>query len=210
MQDDPLFGFLLAGNAQSRGAVGLKVEEPSFPPQECANTLTNLFVSSQHGTVVHYEAADELFSGLVRAVVYQPNTLVSAFVDEMTCGTYRTFTAVSSLRRKIVDFAQLTPNWDGEGAEPVERETIITGLQLIEHIAIVLERKNTNSVPSVRAFPDGSIFFKWIRGQKELAITVQGRNVEVQRWEPLDAFQSQGLWQISVDATSEHVEWVLT
>jgi hypothetical protein len=209
-QDDPLFGFLLAGSSRYLEAVGFKIEEPLFPPQECASTISGIYVVPQHGTFARYIAADEGIGGMIRAVVYQPNFAASVGLDELAYNTFRTNAYMSDLRRKVAGFAQLSQNWDREGAEPISRETISTALQIIEHIAIVLERKNTSSLPSVRPFPDGSVFFKWICGQKELAITVEGRNLEVQRWEPLDAFQSQGLWEIPVDATAEHVEWVLT
>jgi hypothetical protein len=207
--EGPLFGFLLAGYTPYTEAVGFKIEHPIFPPKERANTLAGIYVPPQHQSLSYY-SVDETSGGVIRAIVYQPTSTASQVFGNWTRDTSRTMANLSDLRRRVSEFSQLPRNWDREGAEPVSYETAATALQILERIAIVLERKNTSSFPSVRAFPDGSVFFKWIRGQKELAITVEGTNIEVQRWEPLDAFQSQGLWEISVDATAEHVEWVLT
>src|SRR5208337_2036958 len=172
-----------------------------------SNVLTTVVLKPGSGT------APEIYPhrDLSRSVIYQCYAQAyKCAVEDLDVPQLRTAEAVSDLRRKVGGFATLAADWDREGAEPVSVETIDTSLQVIEHIAIVLERKNTVSTPSVRPFPDGSVFFKWIHGQKELAITVEGRRVEAQRWEPLNAFHSQGLWEISADGTSEHVDWVLT
>jgi hypothetical protein len=117
---------------------------------------------------------------------------------------------VAALRAKVAALAQLKKNWDGEDGEPVSAETLATTTKVLEHISLVLSRKNILSSPSIRPFPDGSVFFKWVQGQRELTITIHGQNVDVQRWEPLDSYESQGLWEVSVDDTPEHIEWVLT
>jgi hypothetical protein len=209
LPEGPLFGFLLAGSTPYTEAVGFKIEQPPFPPRECASTLEGVYAAPQHDTLGCY-LTDEATGGTIRAIVYQPTSAGSLVFGGWTSDSHRINANLPDLRRRVSGFPELPRNWDGEGAEPVSGETVATTLQVLERIAIVLERKNTSSLPSVRPFPDGSVFFKWICGQKELAITIEGTNVEVQRWEPLDAFQSQGLWEISVDATAEHVEWVLT
>jgi hypothetical protein len=117
---------------------------------------------------------------------------------------------VAELHAKAAALAQLKKNWDGEDAEPVSTETLATTTRVLEHIFLMLSRKNSLSSPSIRPFPDGSVFFKWVQGQRELTMTVRGQSVDVQRWEPLDSYESQGLWEISVDDTPEHIEWVLT
>jgi hypothetical protein len=206
-REGPLFGFLLGGPTQYTEALGRKIELPSFPPRECASTIAGIYGTTHY--TLGYQLTEER-GGLIRAIVYQPTSAGSLVFGGWSQEASRTNTSIADLRRKVSGFAQLPRNWDGEGAEPVSGETVAATLQILERIAIVLERKNTSSLPSVRPFPDGSVFFKWICGQKELTLTVDGQSIEVQRWEPLNAFQSQGLWEISVDATTEHVEWVLT
>jgi hypothetical protein len=201
------FGFMLADPNLFPEVIGVSVEDPCGFALHCSNVLTAVSLNPGSGKSGEFIAKADIS----RPVIYQRYVQACQAALEDLCGAQpRTLEAVSELRRKVENFGKLEADWDAEGAVPISAETVNTALQVIEHIAIVLERKNTVSSPSVRPFPDGSIFFKWIRGQKELAMTVEGRNVEAQRWEPLDAFHSQGLWEIPVDATSEHVEWVLT
>jgi hypothetical protein len=119
--------------------------------------------------------------------------------------------SLSAVRRFIVDCMKLDHNWDNEGAEAISLETVTKAIAVINHAADVLKKQEFSDrlIPSVHPFPDGSIFFKWIVGQKELTITVLDGSIEAQRWEPLDAFVSEGLWEISIDDIPEHVEWVL-
>ena len=201
------FGFMLPDPNLFPEVVGVSVGDTSGFAQHLSNVLTMVVLKPGSGKSAAFLAQADT----AHAVIYQ--RFVQACrtaLEDLYVALPRTLEAVSELRRKVESFGKLAANWDAEGAAPISSETVNTALQVIEHIAIVLERKNTLSIPTVRPFPDGSIFFKWIRGQKEVAITVEGRNVEVQRWEPLDTFHSLGLWEIPVDATSEHVEWILT
>ncbi len=205
-QDDPLFGYLLADNPQLLEAADLIWDQPiDLTP---CRASTNIVFLDACGSLTR--PAPKL-QGFVGSVIYRPiNAILSTMLDELYIADRRTNETLSELRRTVAGFAQLGPNWDGEHAESVSAETLATAERVVEHIAIVLERKSTSARPSVRAFPDGSIFFKWIQGQKELAITILDRTIEAQRWQPLEAFRSQGLWQISLDDISEQVEWVLT
>jgi len=201
------FGFMLSDPNLFPEVVGVSVEDPWGFAQHCSKVLTTVVLKPGSGKSAAFIAQGDIS----HAVIYQRYVHACATaLEDLYVALPRTLEAVSELRRKVETFGRLAANWDNEGAEPISAETVNTALQVIEHIAIVLERKNTISSPSIRPFPDGSIFFKWIRGQKELAITVEGRIVEAQRWEPLDAFHSLGLWEIPVDATSEQVEWLLT
>ena len=74
---------------------------------------------------------------------------------------------VTNLRHKIESFSKFGANWDEEGAQAIPQTAIRSALRVVEHIAIVLQRKNTLSAPTVLPFPDGSIVFKWIHGSKE-------------------------------------------
>jgi hypothetical protein len=204
-QDDPFFGYLLADNPRLLEAVNLTGKQPGgwtsyrAATKEIFADTCNLLIECSH-------------PGVVGSIVYRPvnANIQCTTLDELYISDGRMNENLSELRRKIASFAQLGPNWDGENAEPISAESVDTAEHVVERIAIVLERRTAYAHPSVRAFPDGSIFFKWIQGQKELAITVLGQAIEAQRWQPLQAFCSQGLWQISLDEISEQVEWVLT
>lgn len=205
--EESVFGVLFGSQNLFPEVSGVCIGNPRSVAQYLPNVLTTIVLNAGLGESIEYVPPGEIS----RSVIYQPCAQsYKCAVEDMLFAEPRTREMISELRRRVNGFAALSANWDGERADPISAETVSTSLRVIEHIAIVLERKNTNSAPLVRPFPDGSIFFKWIRGQKELAITVDGWGVEVQRWEPLNAFHSQGLWEISVDATSEHVDWVLT
>jgi hypothetical protein len=199
--DDPFFGFLYGNTALVPELVGLKIQDPNAQAEQLSDAFTSKYI---------YPRPRSQSPGLVGSVVYCRTC--AAAVEDMfaVAGHSPSAQKMAELRRKILGFAQLRPNWDGEDGEELSPETIATALKIVEHIAIVLGRKNTCAAPSVRPFPDGSVFFKWIQGQRELTLTVLGRSIEAQRWEPLDAYHSQGLWEISVDETPEHIEWVLT
>jgi hypothetical protein len=201
------FGFMLSDPKLFPELMGVNIKDPWGSAQHCSHVLTTVVLTPGSGKSAAFIAnADVSHSVIYQRFVHTCRTAL----EDLYLARPRTLEAISELRRRVDSFGKLAANWDAEGAAPISAETVNTALQVIEHIAIVLERRNTISSPSVRPFPDGSIFFKWIRGQKELAITVEGRVVEAQRWEPLDAFHSLGLWEIPVDATSEHVEWLLT
>lgn len=205
--DDAVFGMLFGNSNLFPEVSAVRVGNAVDIGQYLPNVLTTIVMRPAAGATVDYFARPDTSM----SVIYQRYAQAyNCSAEDLVSTQARTAEMVSELRRKVSGMAQLSANWDGEGALAVSVETVDTSFSVIEHIAIVLERKNTNSIPTVRPFPDGSIFFKWIRGQKELAITVNGRDVEAQRWEPLDSFHSQGLWEISVDATSEQVDWVLT
>jgi hypothetical protein len=197
--DDPFFGYLLSENTQLLEAVGIKPKSEAVDLTEGWGS-TKVYFPQSNGAA--YSA---------NAMVYYPQS-ISGFtmLDQLTSIESGAAVGAADLRRRVASFSKLEANWDDEGARPVSQETIRHALQIVEHVAVVLERKNTASSPSVSAFPDGSIFFKWVHGPKELNITVDGRNVAAQHWQPLDSYRSLGMWPISVDDTSEHVEWVLT
>ena len=198
--DDPFFGFLLSENTELLEAVGLKPRSGAFD-----------LVEGQASTRVDFRQINNAITYLATPVVYHPQpTTEFTMLEQITNLENGATAGTADLRRKIAAFSKLGTNWDDEGAQPISEETIRRSLQVVEHIAVVLERKNTASFPSVLPFPDGSVFFKWVHGRKELNITVVGNNVAAQHWQPLDAYHSLGLWPISVDDTSEHVEWVLT
>jgi hypothetical protein len=203
-EDNPVYALLAAGTLYEE-TVDVKTNFPS----SCGIIFTHAAArpASQNSFTQYIET--KLLDG-PQTVVFQRKPSTAFLSNESVLSQLKKIEPLAALRRKINHYLQLKNNWDGEGAQVVSQPTINTALQVIEHIAIVLERKRTSVLPKVRASADGSIVFKWIFGNKELVITVIGTNLEVQRWEPLDAFQSQGLWEHPIDAAAEHVEWVLT
>jgi hypothetical protein len=200
--------YLRFGYLQSTGDAFVetvnRIEGTHHPQSGCTFLKDLIAASSQSSNTL---LLDEHICYLIRPVVYQATCGSTGILTSIaTAGN----AAVSYLRRKVTAFSVLPPNWDAEGAEAVSATTITTARQIIERIAIVLERIKASTAPSVMAFPDGSIFFKWIQGQKELTLTALGTEIEVQRWEPLDAYHSLGLWNVTIDDVLENVEWVLT
>jgi hypothetical protein len=202
--DTPLFGLFLANIPQFN----------EWPGMERPRTLNETRYTSTYSI---FECSPLLTGHLIcnpnniGVIVYQPQIAAGPVTLDVVSIVKRPSAAtLAGLRRKIASLAHLGANWDGEGGEAPSPDTVGTAEQVTERIAIILERRDTSAEPSVLPFPDGSIFFKLIQGQKELAITILGRTIEAQRWQPLDAFRSEGLWDISVDDIGEHIEWVLT
>jgi|SRR5208282_5526560 len=200
--DDPFFGYMLANNSDLLEAVGLKLKVEGSESNEAASTLV-YFPLDASGIVTNLVAT---------SMVYRPIRTTTEFtlLGQVTNLEGGAAASVADLRHKIESFSKFGANWDEEGAQPIPQTAIRSALRVVEHIAIVLQRKNTLSAPAVLPFPDGSIVFKWTHGSKELNITVEANNVTAQHWQPLNAYHSLGLWPISVDDTSEQVEWVLT
>jgi hypothetical protein len=205
-QDNPAFGFLMAN---------LPTQYDTENSLTCTSPENITVWSGVKAAVIGSVNAiiDQVFASniIVRSVVYQPGSFCRYKpFDDPFCIYRLEPIAIPELRMRVISFAGLAENWDGEDARPISEQTITTALRAIEQIAIVLGRKNTSSSPSVRAFPDGSIFFKWVHGSKELALTVLQESIEVQRWEPVENVHSTGLWEVPVDGVTEHVEWALT
>jgi hypothetical protein len=116
------------------------------------------------------------------------------------------------LNLELMRAASLQPNWDGEGAEPIPPNAVTTAsilLSIAKNSTEQLAGGSTPSLPSLFPSVDGGITLKWIRGTKELKCTVFGNTVEVVRWRSLDAYESEGLWEVPVQEVGEHVEWLL-
>lgn len=200
-KDDTAFTYLLTNPVPVPELTGLVVKQVNSPATTEYKALTLCDVLG-----VPRVAPDNAY---IASVTCRVRTYSGAALDQISAAETRTTVIIGDLRRKILGFAAFVRNWDGEAAEAISITSITTSLRLLDHIGIVLSRRNVSSSPSVQPHPDGSIFFKWIQGQKELAITVLDKHLEAQRWHPLDAYRSDGLWEISVDDAAEFIEWVL-
>ncbi|MGH9525568.1 MAG: hypothetical protein ACRD2F_02750 [Terriglobales bacterium] len=119
--------------------------------------------------------------------------------------------AGADLWLKISSFARLGNNWDNEGAEAPSESTVGAAQETALWLTLPLAaRAGEGPRPSVCLFADGSVFFKWIYREKELQVTVDGRSVAVQRWHPLECFESEGRWEdLKPPAVLEHARWLL-
>lgn len=112
------------------------------------------------------------------------------------------------LRAEAMGFAVLGDDWDGDGAREISLETVRTAGDVLG--AAEQASRAGAPVPRVQPFADGSVFFKWVHGDREVQITVKEREIAVQRWEPLDTFASQGRWEgISPAEIWDHIKWLL-
>jgi hypothetical protein len=120
------------------------------------------------------------------------------------------FELVNPIRRELRAIEGYGGNWDEEGAEPFMEATIRTAHAVVNQIAsfAITQPEPLTTEPTVIPMPDGTILFKWIHGQKELAVTVENEAVEVQRWTPLAAYAAEGYWHTSPDRVGEHLTWL--
>ena len=65
------------------------------------------------------------------------------------------------------------------------------------------------SVPGLYPTVEGGVTLKWIHRGKELQCTALGSSIEVIRWKSSDAYDSDGLWDLNVEQTREHFEWLM-
>jgi hypothetical protein len=56
---------------------------------------------------------------------------------------------------------------------------------------------------------DGAVTLKWIYHGRELKCTITGDSVEVVRWRSDASYESDGLWDLTVEQTREHFEWLM-
>lgn len=115
------------------------------------------------------------------------------------------------LKLELLRIAQLPGNWDSENAEAVAPGTVVTASRLLD-LCRGVSRSLPNAIrstPILLASPEGSIVIKWINGNRELKCIVTDDVVEVLRWSPLDAYESEGMWEVAAEGVLEHIEWLL-
>jgi hypothetical protein len=96
-----------------------------------------------------------------------------------------------------------------EGFESFDISTLDTCRELIRILSSYLVSNDVGNdtlflVPS----PDGTVFFKWVRKDKELSITVEQNLLHVQTWTPLSSYESEGYLEIALDQAREHFDWL--
>lgn len=114
------------------------------------------------------------------------------------------------LSLELMRIASLESNWDGEGAESVQQNTVTTATILLSLARSAVEHLADSPSAAPTLFPtvEGGAAFKWVHGSKELKCTVLGDAVEVVRWTSPDRYESDGFWEIPVRRVGEHFEWL--
>jgi len=114
--------------------------------------------------------------------------------------------ALSTQLRRL---RKLQDGWDGEKASHISDETGNTVEAIIGQLLQV--SLSSLAVPNVRLgpLPDGTLRFECTHLSKELFLTVSGKNVEVQKWQPLDSVESLGYWETDLQGVREHLEWLV-
>lgn len=121
------------------------------------------------------------------------------------------FDSLGSLQLQLKRLRTLPANWDGEGGERIQEETLSSANDLLGSISDAMFRLG-GPVPAPLVSPcsDGRVCFSWKRADKELWIYVQGHTADVYRWEPRGRYESEPFEQIAIPTVSEHVAWFLS
>src|SRR6185437_7253421 len=172
---------------------------------EVQNPLTTVHAIFRVVTRVVIQVAEVAASVIYRTASVKTSTCFDEQVQQQEHITDR----LARMWYTIEKYGELKAGWDGEDAELISEESRRTAGQVLIKIAQALMTSNAASFPRVRPSPDGSVSFNWVQGNRELALFVNGDTVEVQRWEPLDSYASQGFWQLTSDTISEHIDWLL-
>jgi hypothetical protein len=145
----------------------------------------------------------------------------ASYWETLFRATIRAFYAIASQPRRnaaawdrltleLMLIANLGPNWDREGAEPISPTSVRTAAILLQFARVAAESSDVvHPLPLLVPSVEGGITLKWIRAEKELKCTVNGESVEVVRWGSAEAYESQGLWELPVKRVPEHFAWLL-
>jgi len=114
------------------------------------------------------------------------------------------------LRDRLKQFQIFSQGWDAASGEAFTAATITNADKVID--LILRECLVRSMVPNVLLGPvsDGSLRFEWKNDNKELFITVLGESVTLQQWQPLDAVESQGYWDTTLEGIHPQIGWLLT
>jgi len=67
----------------------------------------------------------------------------------------------------------------------------------------------SESDAALYATVDGAVTLKWTYRGRELKCTITDDSVEVIRWKSDASYESDGLWDLPVEQTREHFEWLM-
>jgi hypothetical protein len=115
--------------------------------------------------------------------------------------------AVAALE-KLNDLENWPDNWDEAGSAHFGSETVSIARQLLEQMRAFVERNRVASEPHIVPLPDGSIRFEWANDDKEMFLTIFGELIEVQRWHPLSAVDSERYEVIPLSSVHRELEWL--
>jgi hypothetical protein len=158
----------------------------------------------------------DYFSGIVSNANSEAVTLLGN-VQQLT--TIETVDAASLAQRVVIKehslsmqlrrLRKLEDGWDGEKASHISEETCNAAEALIGQLLQV--SLSSLAIPSVRLgpLPDGNLRFECTHSSRELFLTISGKVVEVQKWQPLDSVESLGFWETDVRGAREHLEWLV-
>jgi hypothetical protein len=128
---------------------------------------------------------------------------LSNYEDRVTRSIYK-------LWDRLKHLGSFPQGWDANKGEAFTGETLANAGKVID--LILMECLARGVVPSVLLGPisDGSLRFEWKKDNKELFITVLGESVTLQQWQPLDAVESEGYWDTTLEGVQPQIEWLLT
>jgi hypothetical protein len=184
----PLIGDAVQGSAQEYRVMVSSVQSPApvfFAPYE-----------SLRESMTHWEV-------LVRS------TLRALYTHVVS--TNRNYSAWDRAILDLMRISTLPTDWDGEGAQAISASAVRTAYVLLSLAQTAAHSCRLLQCPVPGVFPsvDGAIVLKWVVGNKELKCTATDEVVEVVRWNSVEAYESDGLWEVPVHQTSEHFEWLL-
>jgi hypothetical protein len=111
----------------------------------------------------------------------------------------------------MMRISTLPRDWDGDGAQAISADAVRTAYTLLSLAQTAAQSCRLLQCPVPGVFPsvDGTIVLKWVVGSKELKCTATDVMVEVVRWSSVEAYESDGLWEVPVHQISEHFAWLL-
>lgn len=114
-----------------------------------------------------------------------------------------------SLSAQLRRIRKLQAGWDGDAAPVVTDETGGTAQEVIGRLQHAALSKLALSEVRLGPLPDGTLRFECRHSDKELFLTISGKDIEIQAWQPLNAVEAIFYGRTNAAGVGEHLEWLV-
>ena len=96
------------------------------------------------------------------------------------------------VNRELDRVATLEPNWDAEGAEPIDPQIIQAARDLAENLP-----ENIVGPPAVVPMAAGNVQFEWNQGPRSLELEIESpTTIHYLKWHPEENVEDEGFFDI--------------
>ncbi len=113
---------------------------------------------------------------------------------------------VSAINCELDRLSLLPPNWDAEGAPPINQDIVEAARSFIARLP-----KNIGTTPAVVPSAAGNLQFEWNDGPRSLELEVETTSViHYLKWHPEDGIEEEGFFDIDdADRAVSLIRWFM-